>query len=194
VIDEETTRMPIHHLTDLGGARRTIATCLLAVTATGAAAQSSFEEDFDNREKAWKEIEVQLPAPPRDENLIGFDVGPTARLSYAIDAKSLSIGSDEVVRYTLVAKSPGGATTVSYEGIRCKSKERKLYAFGHADGSWGRSRRDGWEPLTSDKVSPQQNALASDYFCRDSSIAGNVATILDRMRRKARLWAGNRND
>jgi hypothetical protein len=194
MIDEETTRMPISHLTNPSGVRLTAVACLLALTAASAAAQTSFEEDFDNREKAWKEIEVQLPAPPRDENLIGFDVGPTARLSYAIDAKSLSIGSDDVVRYTLVAKSPGGATTVSYEGIRCKSKEKKLYAFGHADGSWGRSHRDSWEPLTSDKVSPQQNALASDYFCSEGTIAGNVAAILDRMRRQARLWAGKRND
>lgn len=180
-------------MADARVSRWTVA-CLLASAAAGAFAQASFEEDFDNREKSWKEIAVQLPAPPLDENLIPFEVGPTATQLFAIDAKSLSVGSDGVVRYTLVAKSAGGAKNISYEGIRCQSKEKKLYAFGHPDGSWGRSRRDSWEPLKSDRIIPQQIALASDYFCRDGIIAGNPAEILDRMRRHERLWVRNTND
>jgi hypothetical protein len=193
-VKEVNLRMPFPRFVAEARVSRWGAACLLAFTAAGALAQSTFEEDFDNREKSWKEIAVQLPAPPVDDNLVPFDVGPTVSLASAIDAKSLSIGADGVVRYTLVTKSQGGAKNVSYEGIRCESKEKKLYAFGHADGSWGRSRRDGWEPLKSDRVSLQQVALASDYFCRDGTVAGGVAEILQHMRRQERLWARNVND
>jgi hypothetical protein len=186
--------MPFPPLVAGARASRWGAAGLLVFAAAGALAQSTFEEDFDDREKSWKEIAVQLPAAPLDENLMPFDVGPTVTLASAIDAKSLSIGTDGVVRYTLVTKSAGGAKNVSYEGIRCQSKEKKLYAFGHADGSWGRSRRDGWEPLKSDSIGPQQVALASDYFCRDGTIAGSVPEILQRMRKQERLWVRNIND
>jgi hypothetical protein len=186
--------MPFSHFTAGTHASRWGAVCVLAFAASGALAQSTFEEDFDNKEKPWKEIAVQLPAPPLDDNLVPFDVGPTMTQNYTIDAKSLSVGSDGVVRYTIVTKSPGGAKNVSYEGIRCQSKEKKLYAFGHADGSWGRSRNDNWEPIKSDRISPQQVALASDYFCRDGTVAGSTAEILDRMRKRERLWVRNVND
>jgi len=175
-------------------ASRNSSAFLLALVCAGAFAQSNFEEDFDNQEKAWKEIAVQMPAAPLDDNLVKFDVGPTSTQAYSIDAKSLSIGSDGVVRYTLVAKSPGGARNVSYEGIRCQSKEKKLYAFGHADGSWGRARRDGWEPIFGNQVNQQQATLASDFFCRDGAIAGKASDILERMRKNERLWAKNIND
>src|SRR5438477_3451709 len=89
-----------------------------------------FDEDFDDEVKPWKELAVQLPQQPKPENLVAFYVGPTATMKFAIDLNSLSAGSDGVVRYTLVSTSDGGAQNVSYEGIRCQTAEKKLYAFG----------------------------------------------------------------
>jgi len=115
---------------------------LMANAASVVHAQSNFEEEFDNQDKAWQEIAFQLPAAPRAENLLPFYVSATATQSFAIDAKSVAVGTDGVVRYTLVTTSASGAKNVSYEGIRCQLLQKKLYAFGHADGSWARSRRD----------------------------------------------------
>jgi hypothetical protein len=150
-------------------------------------AQSRFEEDFDDTEKPWQEIAVQLPSPPTPENLLAFYVSPTATQSFAIDAKSLTAGADGVVRYTLVAKSQEGATNISYEGIRCASFERKMYAFGRPDGSWSRSRRDQWERIFENSANRQHAALAKDYFCRGKIVAGKAEEILSRMRSQRSL-------
>lgn len=147
-------------------------------------AQSRFEQDFDDEAKPWQEIATQLPAAPKAENLVPFYVSATTTLKFAIDSKSLTAGSDGVMRYVLVSKSAGGAENISYEGIRCESSEVKLYAFGHKDGTWGRSRHDKWEPIVEKTTNRQHAALARDYFCDNRVIAGSVEEILNRMRRQ----------
>jgi len=176
----------------LGGAL--VFACAAAATLP-ASAQSNVDANIDDREKSWKEIAIQIPAAPAEADLLPFAVGPTATQRYAIDAKSVSVGSDGVVRYTVVTTSPAGARNVSYEGIRCKSRERKTYAFGHADGSWGRSRRDEWLPMIgSDRPAPHQAALAEDYFCKDDMVAGKAEEIVQRLRTQKRLWKGSLHD
>lgn len=150
-------------------------------------AQASFEEDFDDKEKPWQEVAVQLPAPPKPEDLLPFYVSPTAINEFAIDAKSVSVGTDGVVRYTLVATSSGGARNVSYEGIRCQSFERKLYAFGQQDGGWSRSRRDQWERINPNGSNRQHAALFMDYFCSGTTVAGKAEDMIDRIRYKRPL-------
>lgn len=159
---------------------------LLAVTAVSHA-QSRFEEDFDDQDKPWEEVAIQLPAAPLAENLLPFYVGPTATQSFAVDAKSLTVGSDGVVRYTLVGTSPAGAKNVSYEGIRCASFEKKLYAFGRTDGTWSRSRRDQWEPIVRSLANRQHAALALDYFCSNLMVADDAATMLNRLQKQRPL-------
>ncbi len=159
----------------------------LLFAAHTAFAQANFEEDFDDENKTWEEIAIQLPAAPQDENLIPFYVGPTTTQQFAIDSKSLAIGSDGVIRYTLVATSPTGAKNISYEGIRCETFEKKLYAFGRSDGSWGRSRRDQWEGIVRSNVNRQHAALAQDYFCSNLTIVGTERDMLQRLRSKRTL-------
>lgn len=150
-------------------------------------AQSSFEEDFDNINKSWQEIAIQLPPLPKPENLLEFEVGRATTMKFAVDAKSISVGNDSVVRYTLVSRSPSGAENISYEGIRCETQERKLYAFGHKDGSWARSRRDQWERFTGTVANSQHAALARDYFCTHKVVEGNADQIMRRLRDKRPL-------
>jgi hypothetical protein len=145
-------------------------------------AQLQFEEDFDDAGKTWEEIAVQLPATPSNENLIPFYVSPTATQQFSIDEKSLSVGKDGVVRFTMVATSPSGARNVSYEGIRCETFERKSYAFARDDGTWARSRRDKWEPVVRNAANRQHGTLATDFFCESKSISGDRETILKRLR------------
>jgi hypothetical protein len=152
------------------------------VPPTPAYAQSQFEEDFDDSGKTWQEIAVQMPATPSSENLIPFYVSPTATQNFAIDEKSLSVGKDGVIRYTMVATSPAGARNISYEGIRCETFEKKSYAFARTDGSWARSRRDQWEPIVRKAANRQHGVLAIDFFCESKCISGNRETILGRLR------------
>jgi hypothetical protein len=161
------------------------AACALAALcwAFPAVAQSHFEENFDDAAKSWQEVAIQLPAPPSDASLLPFSVSGNATQNFAVDANSLSIGEDGVVRYTLVATSPSGARNVSYEGIRCETFERKSYAYGHADGTWSRSRRDQWTPIVRNTANRQHAVLAQDFFCDANTVAGKRDMILQRMRR-----------
>lgn len=154
----------------------------ILLVAAAAQAQSRFEEDFDDKDKPWQEVAIQLPAPPKPENLLPFYVSATTSYSFAIDAKSLTVGSDGVIRYTLIATSDGGVRNVSYEGVRCESYEKKLYAFGQPDGSWSRSRRDQWERISTYATNRQHAALVKDYFCQEKTIAGKAEDMIERIR------------
>ncbi|HYD63475.1 MAG TPA: CNP1-like family protein [Noviherbaspirillum sp.] len=173
-------------LSDTGRAsRRPVvlpAVALLLAIGSTSQAQSRFEEDFDDKDKPWQEVAVQMPAAPRQENLVPFYVSATATQTFSIDTKSLTVGTDGVIRYTLVSISDSGARNVSYEGIRCATFEKKLYAFGQADGSWSRSRRDQWERINSYASNRQHAALAKDFFCEEKTIAGTAKDMIVRIR------------
>lgn len=154
---------------------------VLATLATHTFAQSKFDEDFDDKDKPWEEIVIQLPAGPKAENLLPFSVSATATQQFAVDTASLTVGADGVVRYTLVATSESGAKNVSYEGIRCQTYERKLYAFGRPDGSWSRSRRDAWERINANEANRYHAALLKDYFCNGTTVAGSARDMLTRI-------------
>ena len=144
-------------------------------------AESQFDEDFDDTSKALQEIAVQLPRLPATIALMPFDVSATATQTFGIARDTLTVGADGVIRYVMVSRSASGAENISYEGLRCASLEKKLYAFGHKDGSWSRSRRDRWEPISGNAANRPHAALAGDYFCDGNTVAGNAASILRRL-------------
>ncbi|TCS36900.1 CNP1-like family protein [Paucimonas lemoignei] len=155
--------------------------CLVAGSAI-AQAPTGLNTNFEDNSQPWQESAIQLPAAPNKADLLDFDVGGTTTMRFAVDAKSLSVGNDGVVRYTLVSRSASGAENVSYEGIRCESYEKKLYAFGQKDGSWSRSRRDKWDAITGTAANRQHAVLAKEYFCRHKIVEGNAKQIIDRIR------------
>jgi hypothetical protein len=126
----------------------------------------SLARDFDNEfeEKPWAEIEVQLPPFPEKENLIPFRVGAKAETKFLIDGNSLSVGADSVVRYTLLVISPSGAQSISYEGMRCATAERRLYAFGRSDKTWSKARGNQWGKIQGDSNNHHVE-LFTNYFC-----------------------------
>lgn len=130
-----------------------------------AGASPALAEDAWDEEKLWVEDPVTLPKAPRSEALVEVDIGATASHRAFVDADSLSVGADRVVRYTLVTRMQGGATNVGYEGLRCATRERRLYATGRADGSWHLVRGGRWTPLPKVAGNSPYVALAADIFC-----------------------------
>ena len=114
--------------------RKIAAGLVLAAFALPAPAQRSLDDDFDDAKKTWKEIEATMPGYPKTETLVPFNGGGASGHRFFIDEPSLSIGADGVGRYTLVVKTTGGATNVTYEGIRCEERHQKTYAVGQASG------------------------------------------------------------
>ena len=83
---------------------------------------------------------------------------------------SVSIGADRVIRYSAVVKSPSGATSTSYEAMRCKTSEYRIYAFGVA-GGWAASRNSKWQQIPR-ATGDFRFTLYKDYFCDSEAIAG----------------------
>lgn len=145
--------------------RLSLPTLCLLVIARAHAGWGDFEYDFDANKKPWEEVQTQLPAAPRAENLVPFEVSPTSAHRHYVDLASVSAGEDGVVRYTVVVRTAGGAENVSFEGMRCTTGERKLYAFGRPDGAWARNRHARWEPINTRQAGSYQRVLFYHYFC-----------------------------
>lgn len=113
----------------------------------------------------WVEQKPQLPLFPKEENLARIQVDGRLSFDFFVDLESVSVGRDGVVRYTLVARSVGGAINIAYEGIRCNGRERKLYAFGRADKTWSAARNPQWASISDLPVNRLQAALYDAFFC-----------------------------
>jgi hypothetical protein len=129
-----------------------------------------FDDEFEK--KPWSEIETRLPAFPEESGLIPFAVGSVTDTRYFVDGASISIGSDGVVRYTLVIISSGGSRNISFEGMRCATGERRYYAFGRSDKSWSKARGNAWVQIAGTSNNHHVE-LYSNYFCWSGSVSVN---------------------
>jgi len=146
--------------------RRLLLVCaLLALGPRMVCADGIFGAREDPDAPPWQEREVTLPAFPKDDDLIEFYVSATTANRFFVDAKSIDAGGDGVVRYALVIRTAGGATNVSYEGIRCERMEYRLYASGRADGNWAKVRSADWKPIENKPINRHHAALNRSYFC-----------------------------
>lgn len=109
--------------------------------------------DYEFEEQRWEELEARLPPAPQPQNLVALNTAETVRHRYLVDRNSLTVGTDGVVRFVMVIETTGGARNVSFEGLRCDTKESKLYAFGQSGGGW-----EATAPLSVARTSPQGGA------------------------------------
>lgn len=167
---------------------------LLALFAGAAAAQRTNnpgEISGPQQQRNWESEDekrnhlqsaVTLPAWPKNENLIEFYVSNTTSFRFFIDAASVSVGADRVVRYTLIARSQSGVANVSYEGIRCDNGTYTVYAYGR-DERWS-VRESEWRDIEPKSTARWHHELRANYFC-----VGRTGTIftakegLDALRR-----------
>jgi hypothetical protein len=137
---------------------------LALVLFTTACAQPKLSTGDDLDGKLWEDQKASLPPYPKQGSLVPIYVSPAIPFAFFVDAVSVSVGQDGVVRYTLIARSASAVMNVSYEGMRCETYERKVYAFGRSDGTWSQARNSQWTPISS--IQPNQHlTLAVDFFC-----------------------------
>jgi CNP1-like family len=139
-------------------------------------------DDLDG--KPWQELKTLLPTYPRADNLVRIYVGPTTPFEFYVDTSSLNVTGTGTIRFTLVARSPSGAMNVSYDGIRCDSREHRSYAFGQFDGTWLQARNSQWVPISRAQANSQYAALADDIFCPEGSRVRTVAEAVQALRRE----------
>ena len=162
------TKRPDRHLTGFA----CLMTCLLAVACepTGPPVDREAEkrESFTREvapEAPWQESEVVLPAYPQEDNLIEAEIAGPKRFRFLIDSESIVVNGDGVVRYSLVARSNSGANSVSFEGIRCETREYATYAYGTVDNTWSPVSRVKWTLITDLKSNNVRYDLHRFYFC-----------------------------
>lgn len=114
----------------------------------------------------WKETDIQLPPDPRDQDLIEFHVDdPERRFTYFIDKRSLRVDPDGVVRYTLVIESQRGVRNLAFEGLRCHTREFKVYAYGSSKGKMRPRKAPQWKAIKEERFSRVHRDLHHYYLC-----------------------------
>jgi hypothetical protein len=146
-----------------------------------ACAKPPFKDEFES-DKPWIEQMTQLPAYPETNNLMAFDAGAATSNQYLVDTTSIKIGEDDVIRFTLVIKSSAGAMNVSYEGIRCATNERKLYALGRDDRTWAQPRVSEWQKLDFIRQFYAQRELSKNIFCPHKQIVRNTEEAIQALK------------
>ncbi|WP_354685558.1 CNP1-like family protein [Cupriavidus necator] len=139
--------------------------------------------------KTFEEAKAMLPPVPQDANLIPFSVSGTGTLSFAVDSKSISVGKDNVVRYTVVTSSQSGARNVTFEGMRCDAFERKLYATLPAGAKeWIPNQSDygeNWHRMETSVRNAYAATLAVDFFCEGRTVAGTPDDMVRELKSRA---------
>jgi hypothetical protein len=82
----------------------------------------------------------------------------------------------------MVIKTSGGATNVSFEGIRCESREQKFYAIGRNDRTWVRARNPQWRPVEFKETLAHHNTLYREYFCDGKFMIDSAEKIVSALR------------
>ncbi len=141
----------------------------------------SLEEDEEEAPQVKKEMPLVLPAYPKEENLLSFEVSPTQTQEFFIDPDSLTVGEDEI-RYTMVSKSRAGAVNVTYEGLKCSTFQVKRYAYGTRDKKFLTSKRAIWRDIQFYSSNRPHGALVQDYFCEEKAIAGKKEDMIFRIK------------
>ena len=165
--------------------RRVGALLALACVACGTHVQTPFSDlatDPRAAEKPPDEEVVKLPPFPHPSDLVRFDTGPTSSFDFFIDPKSLSVDKDQVIRFTVVAKS-AGATNIAYEGLRCQGRERKVYAYGRPDGMWREASHPDWVRISAAPGEQYRFMLYQQYFCAGRYPIRTAAEGVDALRR-----------
>lgn len=165
---------------------------LVAALATGHATPlgaqwKDWDYKLDQEKRPWEELQSQLPPYPKPDNLIKFEFDGAGANQFFVDAASLSVGDDGVVRYTLVIKTAGGATNVSFEGLRCDVQQVRIYALGHPGNQWSRARDTAWRDIRPREINGYHFVLGRDYYCLPATLRQRgtrpVADILRTLKR-----------
>ena len=152
---------------------------LAACGSTGPA--SDWERVNEEKLPAAEQQREVVPTPPAKRGeLLEFSVAATSEFRFFVDAESLSVGSDGIVRYVLVARSSEKAENVSFEGMRCATREVRIYALGR-DGAWV-GRETDWRPIPPRGVHAWHNELYREYFCPYGEPIGSAAKAVQALR------------
>lgn len=137
----------------------------------------------DPTPEAWQEAPVRLPDTVNLDRVVTFELTRTSQLTFGMDADSLRIDPDGVVRYAFVARSNSGALNVLFEGIRCQTGEVKLYAHWDKETGWTPVVGSEWKALSFQGTTRRAMQMARGGICAQATPNGTPARILETLRK-----------
>ncbi|MCK9259054.1 MAG: CNP1-like family protein [Azoarcus sp.] len=140
------------------------------------------QESFEDRVANWTEGDVVMPAAPSEGSLQEFFVSASSPNRFMFDRDTLTVGADGVVRYVLVIRTPGGAENVTFEGIRCNTNERRIYASRSNRSEWVPVKGSEWVPILDNTYNRPRAALAYELFCDGPAPPRSVDEVLRRLK------------
>jgi hypothetical protein len=159
---------------------------LLAAVISGCGSSSQPGKVLDDEEMSRPPVEakLELPALPQEADLVEFYPGASVGgHRYFIDARTLLVGDDRIVRYAMMVRTTGGAVNMTYEGIHCQTREQRLYAIGYRGKGWIEARQSRWEPIRRGRINDHHSMLYSEYFCHEGPIPVAKTAIVQSLRR-----------
>jgi hypothetical protein len=151
--------------------------------APGQQLRDTARDAIDFEEKPLDEAPVEFPGPPKPDGLLEFDPGRRTTMRFFVDPASVAVVHDGIVRFTVVIRGEGSASNVSYEAIRCKTRERKVYAYGRGDGTWQAVRQPAWTKIGGLESDGHRFVLYEIYFCPARLIIASAREGVEALRR-----------
>jgi hypothetical protein len=133
-------------------------------------------------EHEWKEDALSLPAFPQDADLLPMTLSKAVPARILIDGKSISVGKDGVVRYTVAVEGSGGVRNVFFEGIRCDTGEFKQFAYGTAEQTFAPFQSPEWEKIRNFGLGAFRYEAYRQYFCDIGRVTRKPAEIVREIR------------
>ena len=126
---------------------------------------------------------VLLPEFPKRENLrrIQSPTGAAGR-EYYIDERSLLMSHEGIVYYTVVLRTSSGANNILYEGLDCRERVVKSFAYGTARGGFKALRKRRWERFTVEGLYGYRFVLWDRYMCGEIREALPPKKIIENLR------------
>jgi hypothetical protein len=130
----------------------------------------------------WREQASELPDYPVQNRLVEISV-QTGNYPYDvfIDTGSLEVGGDGVVRYVVVIRSRAGAENIAFEGIHCRERTFRRYAYG-INNAWQPVTGGDWQALKTGGMGHYRFVLYRDYVCDPSNPGMKESEMIQRMR------------
>jgi len=131
----------------------------------------------------WKEGKVNIPAYPDNKGLLKVELDRVdSPFTYLVDPRTLTAGTDGVVRYVVVIRSDSGSANVIYEGIRCLTREYRAYAYGTTDGNMSKALISEWKNFRQDDNIAHRYAFYKYYMCSDIQVPFKPEVMIQRIR------------
>ena len=131
----------------------------------------------------WVDLDVDPPDYPVPRNLVEFNTSIAQRNHAYVDTGTLTVGDDGVVRYSMVIQASGGVDNVTFEGIRCATREFRIYAVGDRGGRWAKAAGARWHPIEYKEINNQRQFLYRDIFCPTGSVVGSREEAIQALKR-----------